>query len=127
MHNQNQPLNQTQFSFEEPIFENPLQYEEEKPPVVEKSKKSKKKLYITIGIVVTVFLLLILFVIFLRLRNRNDVTETLKRDPAIEQELGPLQRRIEQSRFLLESADPTKEDLSFPPVNFDLRLDPKED
>lgn len=127
MHNQNQPLNQTQFSFEEPIFENPLQYEEEKPPIVEKSKKSKKKLYISIGIVATVFLLLILFVIFLRLRNKNDATEPLKRDPAIEQELGPLQRRIEQSRFLLESADPTKEDLSFPPVNFDLRLDPKED
>lgn len=128
MHNQNNiPLNQTQFSFEEPIFEDPTIYQEEKPVVEEVPKKSRKKLYLIIGIGAFALLLILILFILIRMRGGTQEDDPLRRDPVAPEDLGPLEQRIEESRQLLEDADPTKQDLSYPPINFSLRLDPKED
>jgi len=39
--------------------------------------------------------------------------------------LTPLQKRIEDARELLDLADPSKQDLAFPPIDLTIRLDKK--
>lgn len=123
--NENQSINQTQFSFEEPIFENQASYSEEKP--VDENldkKKGKKKRLILVGI--GIFIVLLSLIILLA-RNGNGMIEEIIEPPMQEvpRELSPLQLRIEDARELLELADPSKQDLAFPPVDLNLRLDPK--
>lgn len=121
------PINQTQFSFEEPIFEDTAVYAEEKPveDAAPKPKKSKKIVVIAIvGGIVLILGLLILIIVSMR----NGVEEIVETEPEVivPQELSPLQKRIEDARELLELADPSKQDLAFPPVNMEIRLDQKE-
>lgn len=123
--NENQSINQTQFSFEEPIFENQASYSEEKP--IDENldkKKGKKKRLILLGI--GIFIVLLSLIILLA-RNGNGMIEEIIEPPMQEvpRELSPLQLRIEDARELLELADPSKQDLAFPPVDLNLRLDPK--
>lgn len=120
------PINQTQFSFEEPIFENETVYREDKPEDLEQKPKSKKKLFIIIGIVGFIFIILLL-VLVMAMRGKGTTQQVDEdTDPVISKELGPIQQRIEDSRELLDIADPAKQDLAFPPVDLELRLDPKE-
>lgn len=120
------PINQTQFSFEEPIFENETVYREDKPEDLEQKPKSKKKLFIIIGIVGFIFIILLL-VLVMAMRSRGSTQEVGEdTNPVVAKELGPIQQRIEDSRELLDIADPAKQDLAFPPVDLELRLDPKE-
>lgn len=124
--NEKESINQTQFSFEEPIFENQAVYSEEKPDDENlDKKKSKKKTIILVGI--GIFIILITLLIFLT-RNGNGIIEDIIEPPVqdVPKELSPLQLRIEDARELLNLADPTKQDLAFPPIDLNLRLDPKE-
>lgn len=119
-------INQTQFSFEEPIFEDSAVYTEEKPleEPTEKPKKNKKLIVIAIAGIV----LILISVIVLISSMRNKTVEVVETEPeaVVTKELGPLQKRIEDARELLDLADPSKQDLAFPPVNMGIRLDPKE-
>lgn len=120
------PINQTQFSFEEPIFENETVYREDKPEDLEQKPKSKKKLFIIIGVIGFIFIILLL-VLVMAMRGRGSTQEVDEdTNPIVAKELGPIQQRIEDSRELLDIADPAKQDLAFPPVDLELRLDPKE-
>lgn len=119
-------LNQTQFSFEEPIFEDKAVYIEEKPVKEPTEKpKSKKKLFIVIAIIG--ILLILVSIIFIIIRMKNGTKTAIEEEPEVivVKELGPIQRRIEEARELLDLADPTKQDLAFPPVNIGIRLDPE--
>lgn len=120
------PINQTQFSFEEPIFENETVYREDKPEDLEQKPKSRKKLFIIIGVIGFIFIILLL-VLVMAMRGRGSTQEVGEdTNPVVAKELGPIQQRIEDSRELLDIADPAKQDLAFPPVDLELRLDPKE-
>ena len=118
------PINQTQFSFEEPIFENQAVYAEEKPE--DTKPQSKKKLFVVFG-VIGFFVLLLLLIIVVRMSRNGQIEEIIDEpDTQVSQELGPLEQRIKDARELLNLADPAKQDLAFPPIDMDLRLDPKE-
>lgn len=120
------PINQTQFSFEEPIFANSAVYTEKKPEENPTQKpKSKKKLVIIVICVFLILLLLLLLVLASRMRRSTSQVDTDTPQPVQTEELGPFQKRIEGARELLELADPAKQDLAFPPVSLDIRLDPK--
>ena len=120
------PLNQTQFSFEEPIFEKTAALPQEKPDkeVAEAPKSGKKKILLIIG---GVFFLLILLLIVVVLRNREAVIEETLPEEVVQttQERTPLQERIIQARELLLLADPTKDELAFPPIDLSFRLEEK--
>lgn len=118
------PLNQTQFSFEEPIFENTAIYKEDKPPEnLDKKAKNKKMLVIIIGVVSFIFILIFL-VVAQSLTKKNIVQVEPEEDIiTVTKELSPLQKRIDDARELLDLADPTKQDLAFPPVDMKIRLD----
>lgn len=122
------PINQTKFSFEEPIFADSAVYTEKKPEqdAAPKPKNNKRVLVVVIGIVLVVLLLLALLMASRMRRGVTQVEEDVS-EPVEVQELGPLQKRIEEARELLELADPAKQDLAFPPVDLNIRLDPKEE
>lgn len=119
-------VNQTQFSFEEPFFEDITVPVGPKHEVVEgPSKKSNKKLMLIIGFVG--FLILILGLVVIFSLSKGEQTEQLQEEELIEQKTttNPFQERITRAREELEDADPTKQDLSYPPIDMELRLDPK--
>ena len=125
--NEQTPVNQTQFSFEEPIFENTQVYVDESQPILPQTPKNKKKfIFIGIGLF---FLVLVVLTIVLIIRGNSVAQdgETQIKETKTTIELGPIEQRIEDARVLLNTADPTKQDLSFPPVDLNLRLDKKED
>lgn len=125
MSEKQEPINQTQFSFEEPIFENEATYSEKPLAEVTDKPKSKKKLFI---FVIVGFFIVVFFLVILLVRNGKPSPEELAAEPASipMKELGPLQQRIQDARDLLNLADPTKQDLTFPPVDLNIRLDPRE-
>ncbi len=125
--NENQvPLNQTQFSFEEPIFEEKSVYIDEKPVDEQTEKPKSKKKIVVIAVVGIVLILVSLIVVVAGMRKGPSEVSEEEPEVIVAKELGPLQKRIEDARELLDLADPSKQDLAFPPVNMGLRLDPKE-
>ncbi len=119
-------INQTQFSFEEPIFENSAVYVEEKPVEEPTEKPQNKKKIIGIAIVGIVLILISVIVLISSMRNKTEEVIETEPEAVVTKELGPLQKRIEDARELLDLADPSKQDLAFPPVNMGIRIDPKE-
>jgi len=119
------PINQTQFSIEEPIFENQAVYQEEKPEQELQKPKSKKTLVIIISVIGFILIVLGLLIVT-RMRNGNGIVAEPELEPTVKKELGPLEKRIQDARDLLDIADPAKEDFAFPPVDLLIRLDPKE-
>jgi len=117
-------LNQTQFISEDQIFSSsnvaipdPV-IEEKKEP--EKKSNKKKILFIVLGVV---FLLLFSLVMLLKMRKKPVKQEDEVVNQKVSEELTPMQQRIESLREDLEVADPTNQDLTFPPVDMGLRLD----
>ena len=118
---------QTNFSFEEPISSNlnvdmPVY---EKPVEDISNKKNNKKKMIIIGVIIIFFILLIL-VVAIKLRKKPTVELIVDEPDSVSRNLGPLEERIENARMELEIADPSNQDLTFPPVDMELRLDKKE-
>jgi hypothetical protein len=120
-------VNQTQFSLEEPIFEDTEMYagenEEEIAKIQEVIQKRKKKTFIILGVVALALTLLILMIVYLY--NNNEILSDPDEEELVEviPESDPIIERINAARLELEAADPTKQDLVFPPVNFQLRLE----
>jgi hypothetical protein len=120
------PINQTQFSFEEPIFEDKAVYIDEKSPKkITKPLKSKKKIIIIIGIIGFVLIMIFLVIAQSMTEKQVIVEDSELLDVAVVKELGPLKKRIDDARQQLNLADPTKQDLSFPPIDMKIRLDPE--
>ncbi len=118
--------NQTEFAYEEPIFSGlNVEMPVEPKPVVPETKKSKKKLFIIIGIVVFV-LILILVVVASKLKKPPVEVVDEEKAEVIAKDFGPFEERIKNARIDLEVADPSNQDLTYPPVNMKLRIDVKE-
>ncbi len=120
------PVNQTQFSFEEPIFQDAQVYVDETLPLEEKPNNKKKFLIIGIGVFVFILILLVIVITLIKGKGKEVEPEALKREIEASKELDPIEERVEDARVLLDLADPTKQDLSFPPVDLKIRLDKKE-
>jgi hypothetical protein len=118
------PINQTQFSFEEPIFENQAVYQEKLPTDEVKKSKNKNLLIIITSVAGVVVILLGLF-IAIGMKNGNGFLVEPEPELIVPKELSPLEQRIQDARDLLDIADPAKQDLAFPPVDLQIRLDPK--
>ena len=118
---------QTQFVAEEPLFEQPVKLTAphvSKPENSEPKKPSKKRVFmlVTMGLF---FFLLLLIVIAAAMRRQ---TSPLDEGEVIEEEqqekmIDPFRQRIKDLGAELKAADPTKDDLPFPPVDMDIRLD----
>ncbi len=119
----NDELNQTQFMAEEQIFaDNNVMMPDPVVEVKEKpSKKSKKKIAIIVGLVIF-FLLLILLLLLKMKKKPIKQTEDLVKE-VVNEELTPMQEKIKDLQDDLEVADPSNQNLTFPPVDLELRLD----
>lgn len=118
-------INQTQFSFEEPIFENPTEIPVE-PKIDDGQSKNKKKMIAIIGGFFGL-LCIILLVILTRPAQEiaPEVVEDLPQEVVAIDNTDPIFKGIQSLRAELSKQDPTKRDLSFPPVNLEIWLDPK--
>jgi hypothetical protein len=113
---------QTQFSAEEPLLERPVQPAPE--PAIQTPKQPPVRPWVSWAVGGAV--LLIILVIFLALRSRQPQAEpeAVPEEEETQQEMTLLEQRLEAARTLLREANPTVQELPFPPVNTTLRIDP---
>jgi hypothetical protein len=120
-------IDQTQFAAEEPLFEQPVKIEApqptEAPKVEPSSKKSTKRIAIVGGLLF--FILLIIILLAAALRKPSAPTEEEAEFTSEEEQriMGPFSQRISELENQLELADPSQEDLPFPPVDMEIKLD----
>lgn len=127
----NSMINQTQFSFEEPMRETGQPtFETKKNDLQEEANKENKKskkipifaLFAGIGFLLV---MLGLAAVFMRPRqttqNITNQTETPTGNKPVVRD--PILTRLDNASAELKNADPSKQDLVFPPVNMDIRLD----
>jgi hypothetical protein len=117
---------QTSFGLESPLFDQPKRrgFVEEMSPE-EKARQKKKK--IIIGLIaggVAVFVLLVVIAAMFKPRGLQTTTPEASAEPQTNQELSPLEQKVETLRQELRAADPTREDIPFPPVDLEIELDP---
>jgi hypothetical protein len=119
--------NQTQFSAEQPFFEQPIGLPQEErvvKPVVPFFKR--RKTIILIITTITVILLLILFVINLiveRNRRLGKPSDVIIATPT-PVTANNLQLEVEQLKQEWKAADPTQLELQPPAIDYAIRLDP---
>lgn len=127
----NRTYDQTQFSLEEPLFENVAAL----PPEPEKPKEEKpkipwykqRKLVILAIVGVSILVLLILYIISMMIAASRApvVSEPEEVIPVEQRSESQLLRRIEITKDELNEADPNQQQLVFPAVDMDVRLDPE--
>lgn len=122
---------QTRFSLEEPLFEDMVQMPqpepEDLPPKVPLFKQKKFIIGLIVGI--TVFVLIILYAINVYIENQKLIGE-----PELPTDSGqtdvqpthPLLQRIMIAEEELEMADPSEQELIYPSLDYDIRIDPEE-
>lgn len=129
----NDSLNQTDFSVQQPLSQKPeAEVEEIKNSENQKIQDSKTdkntKLKKAVIIFAVIFFVLIFAIVIFALSGRRSSPRVEPTPPAIVQpvelNLSELEQKVEELQNYLDESDPTKQDLVFPPVNFDLRLDP---
>lgn len=112
--------NQTQFTFEEPLFEAPPEVPTEPTAPQPPWYKRPRNLILGGG---AVFLLLIVSLTMLSRpvvqQQLTDLTASPTPTPAAR---GPYDQRLQELQTELQAADPTRQDLPFPPVNMELQL-----
>jgi hypothetical protein len=113
--------NQTQFSADEPILEQPLSPIVEEVPTQEK-KKPSKYIYLIIGAVVFILTILILAVLN-RPDNQIQEEDEIVPTPTMAAELTPIEKKLNVAIEKLEDANPTTEKYPFPPIDAELRID----
>jgi len=116
-------LNQTQFSVEEPILAQPVTIDEQLVtadlPIAKKSRFSK---WWWLGGALLLIAIIIIIIIWRMPHDNTPVNEETS-PISNEQILSPLGQRLETTKKLLKTADPTVQELSFPPLNLELRID----
>lgn len=114
---------QTRFSLEEPLLRSVDEGDEVADAALIKSTSKKRRLLVG-GAVVLLLVILVLAII--ASQGRKQVAPDIK-DVAEENDphLGPLEERIVKLKNDLGNADPTKQELPFPLLDMDLRLDKK--
>ena len=117
---------QSRFAAEEPLFESKHRVEPEAVELelteAEVAAKKKKKILIYAGSTLGAALLLLLVISSLLPKEVAPTTPTL--DPAVVPAIQKtdLQQRIEVLRSDLRQADPSKQPLLFPPLNYKLGI-----
>ncbi|PIY79479.1 MAG: hypothetical protein COY81_02305 [Candidatus Pacebacteria bacterium CG_4_10_14_0_8_um_filter_43_12] len=122
--------NQTKFSVEKPLFEPLVQLpEDENPELIVKVPLLKQKRVI-IGLIagLTLMVLAMLFVVNAYIQNSKlvknvqpDQTDTA----SLSANLNPLLLRVMIAQQQLKEADPSKQDLVYPTLDYDIRIDKK--
>jgi len=117
--------NQTRFSSEEPLFENPPFITSSSTAPVEpvQKKKFSPLLLLGGGVIGLVVILLVAVVVFSPKRQNTPVSVEPITQQAVENESTELTRRLSEVEADLKAADPVKVDLPFPPVSFSIYLD----
>jgi hypothetical protein len=122
--------NQTKFSLEEPLFEQTGQIPgPENPEVIVKTPLLKQKKFI-IGLIaaITLLVLVILFIVNAyiagqKLVQKQEPVDTV--NEVVKNPDDPLYQRIKSAQQELKEADPSEQDLIYPTMNYDIRLDEK--
>lgn len=127
--------NQTQFSQEEPYLERQIKDQskdsvKEAPPKEAVVAPSKPPLSMRVKILIgsSGFLVVLLLVLLVASKNGSK-TQTLEPEPtivpsAVPAAANPLLDRVVSLKAAHDTADPSENELSFPPVSMDIRLDP---
>jgi len=122
--------NQTSFGLEKPLFEEPpffakpaLSVNEAEEP---KPKNTRQKWLIIGGITIVALLALLLGVLMLFRTPGTGLSDTFNFNPIIENSPpSEMQLRVKSLQEELTEADPAKRDYPFPPIDMDIRLDPR--
>jgi hypothetical protein len=115
-------IDQTNFANQEPIYEEPADYDE-----IRKSlsffKTKKGKMISILAALFGFFLSLIIILFFVFNKKPLDLVEKEKEPSQEIIQLDPLRTRIKVLADDLDQADPTKQELPFPPVDLSIRID----
>jgi competence protein ComGC len=119
-------LNQTQFATQEPVLESQNQVLEAKNDKEAELPPKKNKMLI-IGVIVMAVLIVILLLLVMFLPSRNKNSEMIKPSPTPvvmdDTEVSEYQLEVQQLKTDLETADPSLNDLAFPPVDLTFTLE----
>ncbi len=115
--------NQTHFGAEEPLFEPVWQPQPVVTEVAPTSPKNRKKLFLIGGVAVVIVLVLLTSLMALSDRSGPLLTETESTPPPSSQTLSPLDTKIKDLKTELKAADPSEQELPFPPVQMTIFLD----
>ena len=113
--------NQTHFSADEPILEQPLPVVTEEQVLTQK-KPFPKYLYFVIGMVVFVVAVLV-FAVLNKPKNQGEEVAGVTPTPKPTKELTPIEQKLQVAKTKLELSNPTTEKYPFPPLNMELRID----
>lgn len=119
--------NQTQFSQDQPLFQNVSVPEMPQPKVEETpatANPRKKLIFIGIGVFVFLFLLLLLVILTRRPAEQARIIEASPSPSPVISADNPLKARVDNLQAELDAADPADQMLVIPPVNMDIYLDP---
>ena len=125
MKNQPTLLNQTSFSEEEPLLEKPADYDEKLANRKKFFKTKQEKLLKILIFLFSFFLILIIALYFVFKKPKPVEIEKPTEKVEQVQSLDPLRKRIKVLSEDLNEADPTKQELPFPPVDLKIRIDPQ--
>ncbi|MFZ1721697.1 MAG: hypothetical protein WAU07_04280 [Microgenomates group bacterium] len=124
--------NQTHFSQEEPILESGGSSQPPQavatPPVTAVPTVAKKPLTIRVKILIgsSLFLLVLLILLAFASQNNSEKKPVTPQETivpsAIPEAANPLLDRVDSLKDARTKADPSENDLSFPPVDMELRL-----
>ncbi len=126
MTDQNSSTNQTRFSDEGMYFESTL------PDIDPNAPKkpffeTKQGKYALIGLAVFGFLMMIIGLAIIAKSNQTPIQEVIEVfKPRVVRDLSETEQKVVLLKELLVTADPTKEQDPFPPINLTFRLDPSE-
>lgn len=122
--------NQTKFSVEKPLFEQMVQIPEDENPEIVVQVPLLKQKRVIIGLIVglTVVALIILFLVNRYIQN-SKLVHTLDTDQpdtaTISANVDPLLLRVMTAQQALKEADPAKQDLIYPTLDYDIKIDEK--
>jgi|GEM_PF-1381471 len=121
-------INQTLFSNQEPLLQSSKSSFVKKQSNLEEKKKEKspqqKMILIAVG-VLGIFIIIIFILVLLKPRQSSiPVPVTPLASPVVQSDKTQFQQRLDELNTDLLQADPAKLDLSVPPVDMFLTLDP---
>jgi len=111
---------QTQFGLQAPILEKPIAPTE---PVSEMPVKKPLPKWAVALIVALVLVVVLIIAFVISQRPTQPSGEAMIEEETKIRELTPLEQRLDTARELLRQANPTVQELPFPPIDTTLRID----